>query len=137
MSQIWECTQKKYFPENFGKCKEKILQGDLVTVKLKKKQNHQQTLTSRFSHIVGNKAKGRISKRVFQENKARQIFRKTNISCVSGGKKCSFFGKFGVLCFLETPVLRFALLPNYRRYNSENEFVKTMIDFLYFLYGRK
>ena len=36
-----------------------------------------------FKHItklVGNKAKGRISKRVFQENKARQIFRKTNIS---------------------------------------------------------
>ena len=30
---------------------------------------------------------------------------------VSGGKKCLFFGKFGVLCFLETPVLRFALLP--------------------------
>ena len=29
---------------------------------------------------VGNKAKGRISKRVFQENKARQIFRKTNFS---------------------------------------------------------
>ena len=27
-------------------------------------------------YIVGNKAKGRISKRVFQENKARQIFRK-------------------------------------------------------------
>ena len=34
---------------------------------------------------------------------------------VSGGMKCSFFGKFGVLCFLETPVLRFALLPYYRR----------------------
>ena len=29
--------------------------------------------------FVGNKAKGRISKLVFQENKARQIFRKTNI----------------------------------------------------------
>ena len=28
---------------------------------------------------VGNKAKGRISKRVFQESKARQIFQKTNI----------------------------------------------------------
>ena len=27
-------------------------------------------------HYVGNKAKERISKRVFQENKARQIFRK-------------------------------------------------------------
>ena len=25
--------------------------------------------------------------------------------------KCSFFGKFGVLCFLEKPVLRFAHLP--------------------------
>ena len=30
--------------------------------------------------LVGNKAKGRISERVFQENKARQIFQKTNIS---------------------------------------------------------
>ena len=29
---------------------------------------------------------------------------------VSGGKKYSFFEKFGVLCFLETPVLRFSLL---------------------------
>ena len=28
--------------------------------------------------------------------------------CVSLGKKCLFFGKFGVLCFLVTPVLRFA-----------------------------
>ena len=35
--------------------------------------------------------------------------------CVSGGKKCSFFEKFGVLCFLETPVLRFALLPYNQR----------------------
>ena len=30
--------------------------------------------------IVGNKTKGRISKQMFQENKSRQIFRKTNIS---------------------------------------------------------
>ena len=30
--------------------------------------------------FVGNEAKGRISKRVFQENKTRQIFRKTKIS---------------------------------------------------------
>ena len=35
--------------------------------------------------------------------------------CVSGDKKCYFFGKFGVLCILETPVLRFALLVYYRR----------------------
>ena len=35
-------------------------------------------------------------------------------ACVSGVKKCSIF-KFGMLCFLVTPVLRFALLPYYRR----------------------
>ena len=75
----------------------------------------------------GIKAKRRITKRVCQENKARQSFRKTNISyplirtlrshvvCVLGGKKCSFFGNFGVSCFLEKSVLRFALLPHYRR----------------------
>ena len=41
---------------------------------------------------------------------------KTGMHSVSEGKKCSFFGKFHVLCFLETPVLRFALLPYYRRF---------------------
>ena len=35
--------------------------------------------------------------------------------CVSGGKKCSIFGKFDLICFLVTPGLRFALLPYYRR----------------------
>ena len=34
--------------------------------------------------------------------------------CLSVGKKCSFFGKIGVLCFLETPALRFTLLTSYR-----------------------
>ena len=41
--------------------------------------------------------------------------------CVSGGKKCSFFGHFGVLCFLETPALRFAFLPYYRRNTEVSE----------------
>ena len=70
-----------------------------------------------------------IAKRVFQENKARQIFRKTNISYPPppppppppphpGAKKCSFFGKFGVLCFLVTSVLRSALLSYYRRFHG-------------------
>ena len=69
--------------------------------------------------IVGNTAKGRISKRMFQENKACQIFRKTNISySASGSKKCSFFGKFDMLCFLETPILISVLLPYYRRNQS-------------------
>ena len=52
--------------------------------------------------FLGNKAKGRISKRVFQENKARRIFRTnehflppdthTHVF-ISEGKKCSFFRK--------------------------------------------
>ena len=53
-----------------------------------------------------------------------RIFRKTNISyplirtrtCpYQGVINFCFFGKFGALRFLETPVLRFALLPYYRR----------------------
>ena len=38
------------------------------------------SLTSFEIQVVGNKAKGRISKRVFQENKACQISLKLNIS---------------------------------------------------------
>ena len=62
----------------------------------------------RLPDIVGNKAKGWISKLVFEENKARQIFWKKNFSyppdthtdaCVSRGERCSFFGKLDVLCF--------------------------------------
>ena len=57
-----------------------------------------------YFDFVGNKVKGQISKWVFQENKACQIFRKTNISYfLIRSKKCPFFGKFDVLCFLETP----------------------------------
>ena len=37
------------------------------------------SLAKYLEQNVGNKAKGRISKRVFQENKAREIFRKRNI----------------------------------------------------------
>ena len=41
-------------------------------------------ILARESHRVRNKATGRISQRVLQENKARQIFRKTNISYPRG-----------------------------------------------------
>ena len=90
---------------------------------------------------LGNKLKWWISKWVFQENKAIQIFRKTNISYslmrrptyayqgvrnvrFSGSfayvlnewsptQKMKFFGKFGVLCFQNTcfEIRSFALLP--------------------------
>ena len=112
------------------------------------------TLIENLLQFVGNKAKERISKRVFKENKTSQIFRKTSISyplkrtrtctyqgvrnvnflenlvsfgfleifydrCVyQWGNKCSFFRKLGVFCFLERPVLRFALLLYYSRIYS-------------------
>ena len=61
------------------------------------------------SHIVGNKAKVQISKRLFQENKACQIFQ-TNISyplirtraCVyQGVQNICFFGKLLCVVFLK------------------------------------
>ena len=48
-----------------------------------------------------------ISKRVLQENKAGEIFKKSEYflppdmhTCVSGGKKCSFFRKLAYSIFL-------------------------------------
>ena len=77
-----------------------------------------------MSKFVGNNTKEQISKRVFQENKARQIFRKTNISypmiltrtfASQGVKKCSFFGKFSALFSWNTSFKfrPFALSPTY------------------------
>ena len=95
-------------------------------------------------HFVGNKVKRRISKRVFQENKARQIFQKTNISytlirkrtfltplyaqmCVSGGKKCSFLGKFDLLYFFENLVWDsvFWLITDNFSYSKQNTEIQT------------
>ena len=58
-----------------------------------------------------------------KKDKACQIFGKTNISYLlictrtcayQGVRNVRFLEKFVVLCFLETPVLRFALLAYYR-----------------------
>ena len=37
------------------------------------------------------------------------------------------FGKFGVLCFLEVPILRFALFPYYGRHNLPCTFETSLI----------
>ena len=78
-----------------------------------------------IAEIVSNKAKGWISKRVFQENKAPQIFRKTNISyALIHAHTCAYQGVRNVcfsenltwfVFFFETAVLGFALLPYYWR----------------------
>ena len=111
---IWCCFQQN---QRLTKQKLKLLRSRFFRMMKDFWQNFH------ISYFVGNNAKGRILKWVFQENKARQIFHKTNISyqkrrflTPSEGKKYLFIGKFGVLCFLETPVLRFALFPYYRRF---------------------
>ena len=73
-----------------------------------------------ISSIVGNnvrkssvrRQKGESQNGCFKKTKHVKFSEKRTFrTCVSGGKKCSFFGKSVVLCFLETPVLRFPLLP--------------------------
>ena len=77
--------------------------------------------------LVGNKAKGRISKGYFKKTKRvkfseKLIFLTPWYVLLIRTRMCtyqvvtSFSQKFGMLCFLETPVLRFALMLYYRRY---------------------
>ena len=60
---------------------------------------------------VGNKAKGRISKRVFQENKVSQIFRKTNIS-YQGVRNAPFLENLPCFAFLLPPICSLLMISN-------------------------
>ena len=84
--------------------------------------HHEVDEVLRHRHFVGNKAKGQIKAGVANlktgvARKQCQFFQKTNMSVV---KNVRFFEKFGVLCFLVTPVLRFVLLPYYQRVTIES-----------------
>ena len=88
-----------------------------------------------LEYIVGDKAKMRISKWVFQgKEHAKFLEKQTFLTspnahvCLSGGKKCSFFGKLCVLLFLETLVLRFTFLSLFRG-NTVSE-IETIASFL-------
>ena len=70
---------------------------------------------------------------VCDHNSRLRLFMFHRYVCVSGGKKCSFFGKFGVLGFFETPVLRFALLLYYWRVLPGQLFVVSTLIWLWFL----
>ena len=62
------------------------------------------------AQFVGNEVKGRISKWLLQQNKSSPNFLINGHFLLSGvhiRDKCSLFGKFGMLCFLVTPVKRF------------------------------
>ena len=51
-----------------------------VKVVMSKQEELHVSYETFYYHFASNKAKEQISKQVFQENKAREIFRKTNIS---------------------------------------------------------
>ena len=85
----------------------------------------------KLRYYVSNKTKGRISKRMFQENKARQIFRKTNISyplirtrtCVYQGVRNVRFRKIWRALFswsTRFEIRPFALLPTFTWLNSKH-----------------
>ena len=66
--------------------------------------------------------KGESQNGYFKKTKHAKFSAKTNTFtpwyahvCAYQVKNVCFCGKFGVFCFLEIPVLRFALLPCYRR----------------------
>ena len=67
--------------------------------------------------------KGKSQNRWFKKTKLAKLPEKqtfitlwyAHICVIQRDKKCLFFGKFGILCFLETCILRFALLPYYRQ----------------------
>ena len=74
------------------------------TFKIKNLQNYLRYWLIAKVFTIGNKAKGRISKRVFQENKARHIYRKTIISYpLIRTRKCAYQGVRNVR-FLENLV---------------------------------
>ena len=65
-----------------------------------------------FAYFVGNKAKGRISKRVLQENKAHEFYEKWTFLTPWYAHVRNFFGIFGLLFFyLATRILMFC--PNH------------------------
>ena len=85
---------------------------------------HWSNVFQKVQSIVGNKAKmGESQNGCFKKIKHAKFSEKRTFLTpwYAHVKKCQgFFGKFGVLCFLETPVLRFALLPYYRQYWRES-----------------
>ena len=96
----------------------------------------------KLNHMVGNKKGANLKTGVTRKQSAPNFPKNEHslpldthtYDCVSGGKKCSFFGKFGWLCFLVKPVLRFPLLPYYRRYICDNVFNMSLSPQYYLIF---
>ena len=85
-----------------------------------KKLSNTEAELKRKRYFVGNKAnlKTAVTRKQSTPNVPKNehfLPTDTHVGVRFRGKKCSFLGKFVVLCFLVTSVLRFALLPYYRQ----------------------
>ena len=67
--------------------------------------------------------KGESQNECFKKAKHANISEKQTCVCVSGGKKCLFFGNFGVLCFQNTcfEIRHFALFPTKKEIKFRNK----------------
>ena len=98
-----------------------------------------------FRQFVGGKAKGRISKRVLQENKGHQIFRKTNISyllirtrmCAYQGVRNVCFSEWRALfsCNTRFEIRPFALLPTSCVIMTKKWHLRSFLPYLVPLYS--
>ena len=106
----------------------KIVQAKLVLISksIFKLIHHWENFPSSEIHANSSviRQKGESQNGCFQKTKARQIFRKTNISyplirtrasAYQGVRNIRFSENLACFCFFETPVLRFTLLPYYRQ----------------------
>ena len=112
------------------KCNTKVLYSVLHFENLKllilKKNSRRLLLLKLTLYLISSviRQKGESQNGCFKKTKHAKCLEKrtsltpwyAHVRVRSGGKKSSFFGKFGVLYFLETPVLRVAILPYYRRF---------------------
>ena len=77
--------------------------------------------------------KGEFQSGCFKKTKLTKFSEKTFLTpcAYQGVRNICFFRKFGMLCFLETPVLKLVLLPYYRRsfvLAAKSAFLKIGID---------
>ena len=99
--------------ENWSLKTQKKSQNPQSSTKFEEIHTRKLSQISLFYTVISSpiRQKGESQNGLLQENKACQIFRICTHVGVSGGKKCSFSGKFGVLCFPVIPAFRFAFLP--------------------------
>ena len=110
MYNLWQLALRNGREKKYSKNNSKKM------IKIKEISKNPYDLIRANSMVI--RQKGESQKECYKETKQLKFSKKRTFLtcvCVSVGEKSLFSGKFGVLCFLVTLLLRFALLPYYRR----------------------